>query len=255
MTDACFLKDNLEVADDFRLEGPEGRHAAVVKRIQVGETVLVTDGRGSAIQAVTISVGKDYLDLKATERLTAPTSPWRLVVVQALAKGDRAELAVEMLTELGVDEIVAWQSERSISRWRDQDKIDKGLAKWQVAAREAMKQSRRFHCPAVTWAADTKTVVNRLEATALAMVMHETASDSMSAVSLPEQGEIVIVIGPEGGLTPEELAAFENAGAILVSLGDGILRTSTAGVVALAQLKVLLPDIRTTGTGSPSDDG
>jgi 16S rRNA (uracil1498-N3)-methyltransferase len=159
-------------------------------------------------------------------------------VVQALAKGDRAELAVELLTELGADEIVPWAAARSITQWRD-ERGAKALLRWRSTAREATKQSRRAWVPTVAECAGTAAIVALLE-TAPGLVLHEQASDSLARCELPEDGSLVLVVGPEGGITPEELAAFIAAGARPARLGDQVLRTSTAGAAALAALSVRL---------------
>jgi 16S rRNA (uracil1498-N3)-methyltransferase len=155
--------------------------------------------------------------------------------VQALAKGERGELAVEMLTEIGTDVIVPWAAARSIAVWRG-DRAAKSLAKWRSTAREAAKQARRSWFPEVTEQATTDDVVALLSAADLAVVLHEDASLPMAALEVPNSGSIVVVVGPEGGLTPEELATFEAAGLRAVRLGDERLRTSTAGLAAVAAL-------------------
>ncbi|MGI3783868.1 MAG: 16S rRNA (uracil(1498)-N(3))-methyltransferase, partial [Janthinobacterium lividum] len=154
---------------------------------------------------------------------------------QALAKGDRGELAVEMLTEVGVAEVVPWQASRSVARW-SADRVDRGLGRWRSTAREAAKQSRRLRVPAVSDPVGTRALAARLGTADLALVLHEDATDPIAAVALPAAGEVVVVVGPEGGISPEELAAFDAAGARTVRVGDHVLRTSTAGVVALAAL-------------------
>jgi 16S rRNA (uracil1498-N3)-methyltransferase len=161
-----------------------------------------------------------------------PPSP-RLVVVQALPKGDRAELAVQAMTEVGVDEIVPWQASRSIVRWQG-DRGTKALDRWRATAREAAKQSRRAHLPVVSGVTGRE-VVERLRGFGLAL--HEEASTPLSTVDIPSSvTEVVLVVGPEGGIAPEELDAFTAAGATPVRLGSTVLRTSTAGVAALAVL-------------------
>lgn len=257
-----FLVDELPAGDVYTLDGPEGRHAAVVQRLRAGDRLVLGDGRGGTASAVVVVAGRDRLTVSITGRGYAQPPDPRLVVVQALAKGDRGELAVQMMTEAGVDEIVPWAAERCVVQWRE-DRGVRALAKWAATARESAKQSRRPWLPLVApgghaWAGrpgpavSTRVVADRLGAAAAAFVLHEEATDRLSTVDLPGAGagvgagdgersaEIVLVVGPEGGITPVELAAFEEAGARPVRLGDLVLRTSTAGVAALAVLSARL---------------
>lgn len=253
MTDACYLAElgGAQPGDLVEVTGDEGRHAAVVKRTRVGETVLVSDGRGSAIRGDVVEVGKQQISVRVTQCLSAPTTAHHWTVVQALAKGDRQETAVESLTELGATRIVAWQAARCVVRWDARPgaagKADRGVEKWQATAKESTKQSRRFRVPQVEYAT-TEQVLLLISGADLALVCHEDATTPLAQVSLPEHGEVVVVVGPEGGLTSDELSAFRAAGGQLVSLGDGVLRTSSAGVVALAQLQVLA-ELRTQDRG------
>jgi len=239
-TEALFLKEDLGravVGDTVTLDGEEGRHAVVVRRVRPGEHVVLGDGRGQGVAGTVSRVAKASLDLVVEEVRRTPEQVPRYVVVQALAKGDRGERACEMLTEVGVAEIVPWSAERSVARWAP-DRQAKARARWEATVREASKQSRRLRVPEVAALARTAEVCARIRTAALALVLHEEASVPLSEVTLPDSGEVVVVVGPEGGITPEELAAFAAAGARAVSLGDGVLRTSTAGVVALAGLRL-----------------
>jgi 16S rRNA (uracil1498-N3)-methyltransferase len=231
------LGDQVAVGSVVTLDGPEGRHAAVVRRIGVGETVTVTNGEGRGVRGPVIAVRKDGLDLTVAELLSAQPPTPRIVCVQALPKNDRAEQAVDLLTELGVDEIVPWQSSRSIVRWTG-DRGDKARAKWQAVAREASKQSRRLTVPTISTVASTSQVAALLAAAPAAYVLHEGASVHVSTAR-PPRTEIVLVVGPEGGISPDELATFEAAGAHLILVGDTVLRSVTAGAVAVAQLRLL----------------
>lgn len=240
MTAPLFLVDDL--ADPLpapgavlELAGDEGRHAAVVRRIGPGETVLVGDGRGRGVRATVVSASKAGLQLEVVETLSAGAPAVRLVAVQALAKGDRSELAVEMLTEVGVAEIWPWQASRSIVRW-SAERGDKALARWRSTAREATKQSRRLRLPAVRPVLSTAQVAAALADVELALVLHEDATTPLREVALPAAGTVALVVGPEGGISAEELERFVAAGARPVSVSDGVLRTSTAGVVAAAGL-------------------
>lgn len=235
MTPPLFLVADLGTGDAVVLTGAEAHHAATVKRLNVGETVLLADGVGNLAHAVVVEVARDRLLFRVVARELAPQPEPRFVVVQGLPKGERADLAVEVLTELGVDEIVPWAASRSISQWRG-DKVDKGVAKWQRTAMEATKQSRRARVPIVSGLATTDDVSARLEAAAGAAVLHEGAAESLAALALPTSGEVVLVVGPEGGVSEAELEAFVGAGAVSVRLGPEVLRTSTAGAAALAVL-------------------
>lgn len=235
MTPPLFLVADLGTGDAVVLTGAEAHHAATVKRLNVGEAVLLADGVGNLAHAVVVEVARDRLLFRVVARELAPQPEPRFVVVQGLPKGERADLAVEVLTELGVDEIVPWAASRSISQWRG-DKVDKGVAKWQRTAMEATKQSRRARVPIVSGLATTDDVSARIGAAAGAAVLHEAAAESLTALALPTSGEVVLVVGPEGGVSEAELEAFVGAGAVSVRLGPEVLRTSTAGAAALAVL-------------------
>lgn len=221
--------------DRVRLDGPEGRHAATVRRLVAGERVVLTDGQGAWARCRVTSAERDQLDLAVDERRVDPPAQPRLVVVQALPKGDRGELAVELMTEVGVDVVVPWAASRCVTQWKG-DRAEKALGRWRSTAREAAKQARRTWIPDVVRVESTAEVAQRLAAASLAVVLHEEAARPLANADVPEGGEVVVVVGPEGGITPEELTAFAAAGASEVRLGPDVLRTSTAGTAALAVL-------------------
>ena len=223
------------VGDVLSLDGEEGHHAAVVRRIAVGEQISLGDGLGAVARCRVTSVGKGSLTAEVQEVATTPAEMPRLVVVQAIPKGERGELAVEMLTEVGADVIVPWAAARSIARWKG-ERAEKSLAKWRSAAREAAKQARRAWFPTVAELASTEDVVALLAKASVRVVLHEAASGPLADVPVPGRGEIVIVVGPEGGITEDELAAFGAVGAEPLRLGSSVLRSSTAGVAAAAAL-------------------
>jgi 16S rRNA (uracil1498-N3)-methyltransferase len=238
MTAPVFLADPTELAgdaDEVRLDGPEGHHAAVVRRLRPGEAVVLTDGRGTALDCEVVEASRSGLLCHVRARRSTPRPRPRLLVVQALPKGERAEQAVQMLTEVGADVIVPWDAARCVVRWRGQ-RAAKALERWRGHAREAAKQARRTWLPEVRDLADTADVAALLRGCDLAVVLHEQAERTPAGLSVPGDGDIAVVVGPEGGLTDEEVATFADAGATAVRLGASVLRTSTAGVVAAAAL-------------------
>jgi 16S rRNA (uracil1498-N3)-methyltransferase len=242
MTEPLFLLDDLTdplpmVGAHLTLAGDEGRHAAVVRRIQTGETIMIGNGRGLGVRGVVVDVRGSSLIVEVVNHLTSATEPRRFVAAQALAKGDRSELAVEMMTEIGVDEIVPWQASRSIVRWSP-DRTARALAKWRSTTRKAAKQSRRLNVPQVSDPVTTRQLAHRIASADLALMLHEEANESLTDVDLPTAGTVLIIIGPEGGISAEERGQLTEAGARSVSISDAVLRTSTAGVVALAGLKL-----------------
>ena len=217
------------------LDGEEARHAVVVRRIRVGEQVALTDGAGTtAVVTVSATTKSSLTGTVSAVRSEQPESP-RLVVVQAIPKGDRGELAVEMLTEVGADMIVPWAASRSVAVWRG-ERAAKSLAKWRSTAREAAKQARRAWHPSVAEMASTADVVALLRDAALSVVLHEAGTKPLAALDVPAAGDVVVVVGPEGGISDDELAAFAEAGAEPLRMGRSVLRTSTAGVAAAAAL-------------------
>jgi 16S rRNA (uracil1498-N3)-methyltransferase len=236
-----FLVDVLPDGPSFVLDGPEGHHAATVQRLRVGEALMLADGRGGSAGAEVLEVGRGSVTVTITRRAYAASADPRLVVVQGIAKGDRGELAVQAMTEAGVDEILPWAASRSVVRWRG-DRGGKARDKWASTAREAAKQARRAWLPVVGGDPDcsTKQVAARLTEASAGFVLHEEATARLTTAQLPVRGEIVLVIGPEGGISDAERAAFEDAGAVAVRLGAEVLRTSTAGVAALSVLSARL---------------
>jgi 16S rRNA (uracil1498-N3)-methyltransferase len=227
--------DGVRAGDRVEVEGDEAHHAVAVRRLRDGEHVGLTDGRGTRVVGTVSGTGKRRLTVTAAEVETEPEPVPALTVVQALPKGDRGELAVELLTEVGVATVVPWAAARSVAVWRG-ERVAKGLARWRATAREAAKQSRRAWFPDVADLATTDDVVARVRDAELAVVLHEAAGAALAAVEVPPDGTVVLVVGPEGGLTDDELAAFAAAGAGVCRLGSEVLRTSTAGVAASAAL-------------------
>jgi 16S rRNA (uracil1498-N3)-methyltransferase len=232
-----FLVDTLPDTDQLLVDGAEGRHAVEVLRLTPGERVRVGDGQGAVAEGDVLAAGAEGLRVTVRARFEVPPPEPEFVLVQALPKGDRGPLAVDLATELGVDRIVPWTASRCVTRWRE-DRVAKGVAKWQAAARAASKQSRRARVPEVTEPMTTRQVCGLLADADLAVVLHEQARSPLAELTVPQDGAVAVVVGPEGGLTDGEVLAFRAAGAHAVRLGAEVLRTSTAGAAALAALSV-----------------
>ena len=241
MTDPLFFADverlrAATIGAVFELDGPEGHHAATVRRIGAGEKLELSDGAGLVYSATVTAVRGHALQVELLTRSVVEARMPRITVVQALAKGDRDELAVQTMTEVGVDAILPWQAARSIVRWDDPPRAEKALTRWRSTAREAAKQARRPWLVDVSELATTRDVAARIESTVasngVAVVLHEMSHRPLTELAFSAATEVVLVIGPEGGIADDEVAAFETAGAVTCRLGPTVLRTSTAGTVA-----------------------
>ena len=239
MTPPVFVAEDL-TGDRVVLTGPEGHHAATVRRVKVGEPVDVVDGHGTRVSCTVTAVERDIVRLLVLHRTTEPAPSPRIVLVQALAKGERGELAVELATEVGVDEVVPWVAARCIVKWEG-ERGGKALRRWRSAAREAGKQSRRSWLPEVLEQHTTEQVVHRARAAAAAIVLHESGTVPLAGLTLPTDGDVLLVVGPEGGIRDEEIAALEAVGAQTVRLGSSVLRTSTAGAAAASVVSAMTP--------------
>lgn len=250
-TAPLFLVDALPAGPTAVLDGPEGRHAATVKRLRPGEELVLGDGRGGLVRAVVAAAGRESLELAVLERSAVAAPALCVVVAQALVKGERGELAVELATEAGVDGIVPWRAARCVARWDQGTRGEKALARWRSTARSAAKQARRAWVPDVGEPATTVELARRVAAADAALVLHEGAADGLVdlAGELPAAGEVVLVVGPEGGIGDDEVAQLVAAGARPVRLGAEVLRASTASAVALGALGVLCGRwaVRTSG--------
>lgn len=227
--------DGATTGSTVLVEGDEAHHAVAVRRLRTGEQVVLTDGLGRAVVGSVGETGKRRLEVVVTSLTSEPEPSPGVTVVQALPKGDRGELAVEVLTEVGVARLVPWAAARSVAVWKG-ERAEKGLAKWRATAREAAKQSRRSWHPVVDPLATTAHVADLVAAADLAVVLHEHATEPLAGLEVPASGTVLVVVGPEGGIAPEELEALTAAGARSVRLGAEVLRTSTAGVAAVAAL-------------------
>ncbi|MFJ5957230.1 16S rRNA (uracil(1498)-N(3))-methyltransferase [Paenarthrobacter sp. NPDC092416] len=231
--------DGVVAGSVFVLDGPEARHAVTVKRLSVGESVDIADGAGTRLTGTVSEAGAGALSVTASEVVFEDQPAVRLVLVQALAKGDRDELAIETATELGIDAVVPWQSERSIVRWKA-DRAAKAHAKWQSVVAAAAKQARRAWVPEVRPMVDSAGLAKAVEGADLAIILHEDAKNPLRAVLqqqiLDASGsarEVLLIVGPEGGISPREVTRFSDAGAVTALLGHHVLRSSTAGPAAV----------------------
>jgi 16S rRNA (uracil1498-N3)-methyltransferase len=217
------------------LSGPEGRHAATVRRITVGERVDVTDGTGGIAECVVTQARPGMLELAVTARRAEPPPDPAIVVVQALPKGDRGQLAVELMTEAGVDVVVPWAAQRCITQWQG-ERGRRALERWRMTATQAAKQARRARFPDVPPLAATRDVVAMVGTASLAVLLDPGGPGALSTMPLPPGGDLLVIVGPEGGVSPGEMAALTGAGALAAHLGPTVLRASTAGVVAASVL-------------------
>jgi 16S rRNA (uracil1498-N3)-methyltransferase len=237
-----FLAASVPASGRAVLDGEEARHAATVRRLRVGERLVLSDGAGAMARCVVegVQAGRDALVTLAVESYWTEEPPaLRVLVAQALAKGDRGELAVELATEAGVDAIVPWRAARSVAKWEDGGRGDKALARWRATARAAAKQARRAHVPEVTEPVTTRELAGLVATMSLAIVLESDVPERLTDLQLPDAGDVLLVVGPEGGVTDDELRALRDAGARAVRLGTTVLRTSTASAVALGALGAL----------------
>ena len=226
------------------VEGDDGFHAATVRRIRRGEQLVLGDGAGGLAHCVVEQTGRDRLRARVLERWQEPRPRPPVTVIQALPKAERSELAIELATEAGADALVAWQAARCVSRWEGA-RIDKGLRRWRAVARAAAQQSRRPYIPSVDGVLSTAALAQRIgdevSSGGVALALHESAAGRLTDLRLTQAKSVTLVVGPEGGLAPDELDAVTGAGAAAVRLGPTVLRTSTAAAVALGALGVLTP--------------
>lgn len=237
-----YLSPLPDIGDTAVLDGKEGHHAATVRRMRVGEHLVLADGAGVVAETVVTGVERDRLEMTVLSRSEiAPAVP-TVGLVQALPKADRSELAVESATEAGVDSIVPWQSSRCVARWEGA-KATKGVTRWRSVAAAAAKQSRRPFVPEVSDLHDTCAVLHLVRDTVarggIVAVLHESATEPFASLPFREVNEVLLIVGPEGGIDDREVAKLTEAGATPVMLGPTVLRTSTAAAVALGALGAL----------------
>src|ERR1700691_1661530 len=226
------------------VDGDEGFHAATVRRIRPREELVLGDGVGGLARCVVEQTGRDGLRARVVERWQVPPVQPSVTVVQALPKSERSELAIELATEAGADSLVAWQAARCVARWEGA-RAEKGLRRWRAVARAAAQQSRRAHIPSVdgvlSLAALTQQIRDEVASGGTVLALHEAAAGQLTDLRLAQAKSVTLVVGPEGGIAPSELAAVADVGAVAVRLGPTVLRTSTAAAVALGALGVLTP--------------
>jgi len=227
--------DGATVGSTLEVTGDEAHHAVAVRRLRFGEAVVLTDGLGRSVSGPVATTGKRAFSIEVASLSDTPAPQPEVTVVQAIPKGDRGELAVEVLTEVGVARIVPWAASRSVAVWKG-ERADKSLARWRTTAREASKQARRSWFAEVGDLATTAEVVALVSQADVAVVLHEAARGGLDVLDPADDESLLVVVGPEGGLSDDEVAAFEAAGAHVVRLGAEVLRTSTAGVAAVAAL-------------------
>jgi len=229
------------IGSRIKLAGSEAKHAVSVRRIQIGEAIAIADGSGLKVRGKVVALAKDWLEIEVSDLETLKKPTTEIFLVQALAKGDRDELAIQASTELGISGVIPWQSERSVSIWKDEKKT-KGQLRWQAIVTEAAKQSLRPFIPAVEAVIQGNELLERLKKFDLVLVLDPTAEVSITSIKLAGVSSIAVVVGPEGGISDSELEQFQSAGLSRVSLGSGILRTSTAGVAVISYLQAALGD-------------
>jgi len=226
------------------VDGDEGFHAATVRRIRPGEQLVLGDGAGGLARCVVEHAGRDGLHARVLGRWSVAAGQPSVTVVQALPKSERSELAIELATEAGADAFLAWQAARCVANWQGA-RADKGLRRWRAVVRSAARQSRRAHIPSVDGVLSTAALAQRIRdevaAGAKVLALHESATDRLADVAVAQANSLLLVVGPEGGVAPDEIAALTDAGAVAVRLGPQVLRTSTAAAVALGALGVLTP--------------
>lgn len=243
MADTLFYADAIPVVGQRAvIDGDEGFHAATVRRIRPGEKLVLSDGDGTLARCEVEETSKRGFSAQVLERWTLARPHPTVTVAQGIPKSERSELAIELATEAGADDFVAWQADRCVARW-DGERAEKGLRRWRAVARSAARQSRRGYIPLidgpVATAALADMVANRVGAGGLVLALHESADRPLAELPVAQADSIMLIVGPEGGISDAELDRLAGAGATAVRLGPTVLRTTTAAAVALGALGVL----------------
>jgi 16S rRNA (uracil1498-N3)-methyltransferase len=234
---SLFFVDQLGAGTTQELTGEEGHHAVVVMRLSVGEAIKIADGTGNWVSGTVTEVGKKSLKIDVAQRGSAQVGKPELIVVQAVTKSDRTKEMLELLTVAGADQIIPWQAERCISKWQSDS-----ASKWQILIKEAAKQARRVKLPVLAGEVSTNQLVKLFKATDKVVVMHEGAITGVSQLNLSKVSEheierIILIIGPEGGISDAEISQLESAGAVTARMGELVLRSAHAGFAALAAIQ------------------
>jgi 16S rRNA (uracil1498-N3)-methyltransferase len=230
---SLFFVDQLSTGQTQELSGDEGHHAVSVMRLSVGEQIKIADGSGNWVSGTITEVNKRSLKIDVAQRGSAQAGKPELVVVQAVTKSDRTKEMLELLTVGGADQIIPWQAERCISKWQSDS-----AQKWMSSIKESAKQARRVKLPILADEVTTNQLVKLFQSTDKVVILHEGAMTGISQLNLSNNLErIILIIGPEGGISDAEISQFENAGAVTARLGDLVLRSAHAGFAALAAIQ------------------
>ena len=214
-------------ANQIEVDGDEAHHGVNVLRLKTSEEVKISDGVGNWGVGTVSQVNKKSFTVEILDRGFEPASKQRVVVVQAILKNDANKEAVDFLTQVGADEIIPWQSQHSIGKFDD-----KSLSKWQSAARESSRQSRRVRIPVISNAYSTENLISKIKGLQNIFVLHESADNRLSQIEINQEADVILIVGPEGGLSEIEVNTFVTAGAKIVRLGESVLRAANAGAAA-----------------------
>ena len=230
---SLFFVDQLGTGTTQDLTGDEGHHAVAVMRLAVGEQIKIADGEGNWVSGTITEVGKKSLKIDVAQRGVAQSGKPELIVVQAVTKSDRTKEMLELLTVAGADQIIPWQAERCISKWQSDS-----ASKWLVLIKEAAKQARRVKLPVLADEVSTNQLVKLFKTTDKVVVLHEGASTGISQFNLSKDAErIILIVGPEGGISDAEISQLESAGAATARMGELVLRSAHAGFAALSAIQ------------------
>lgn len=230
---SLFFVDHLGTGDTQELSGDEGHHAVAVMRLNVGEQLKISDGLGNWVSGPIKEVSKKSLKIDIAERGSTQLKKPELIVVQAITKSDRIKEMLELLTVGGADQIIPWQAERCISKWQSDS-----ASKWQILIKEAAKQARRVKLPQLANEVTTNQLVDLFQSTDKVIVLDENAKSNISQINLSaEIARVILIIGPEGGISDSEISKLQSSGAVSARMGDLVLRSAHAGFAGLAAIQ------------------